>query len=68
VLEQAKVKLQQLENNAYLDQQKQSGINQLDLFSSPECHPVVNVLENTNPDELNPKQALDLLYRLKKML
>ena len=68
VLEQAKLKLQQLENIAYLDQQKQTGINQLDLFSSPECHPAITVLESINPDELNSKQALDLLYRLKKML
>ncbi len=68
VIDKAKVKLQHLENNAYIEQQKETGINQLDLFSSHECHPAVGLIENTNPDDLSPKQALDLLYRLKKMV
>ena len=68
VIDKAKAKLQHLENNAYIEQQKESGTNQLDLFSSQECHPVVGLLEDTNPDDLSPRQALDLLYRLKKLV
>jgi len=68
VIDKAKAKLQHLENNAYIEQQQESGINQLDLFSSKECHPVVGLIEDTNPDDLSPRQALDLLYRLKKLV
>jgi len=68
VIDQAKAKLQQLENNAYLDQQAETGVNQLDLFASKECHPAVCLLEESNPDELSPRQALELVYRLKGMV
>ena len=68
VISNAKTKLQQLEDNAYIEQQTESGTNQLDLFSTKECHPVVCLLEESNPDELSPRQALDLLYRLKEFV
>ncbi|KFN17963.1 hypothetical protein JM66_17975 [Aeromonas bestiarum] len=35
---------------------------------APQSHPVVDELEAVRPDELTPRQALDLLYRLKQML
>ncbi|MNH33863.1 DNA mismatch repair protein MutS [compost metagenome] len=31
-------------------------------------HPVVEELAAVRPDELSPRQALDLLYRLKQLL
>ena len=65
VIENAKNKLRQLEDSAYIEQQQESGVNQLDLFSSKECHPAVCLVEEINPDDLSPKQALDMLYRLK---
>jgi len=68
VIERAKLKLEHLENTAYIEQQAESGINQLDLFSAPECHPVVGALEDINPDEMSPKQALEVLYRLKALM
>ncbi len=68
VIEKAKTKLRHLEDHAYTEQQAISGVNQLDLFSGMECHPAVGLLEDMNPDELSPRQALDLLYRLKKMV
>ena len=68
VITHAKNKLQQLEDNAYLDQQSESGNNQMDLFSSKEYHPVVCLVEEMNPDNLSPRQALDLLYRLKELV
>ncbi|MGR9052157.1 MAG: hypothetical protein ACU84J_05870, partial [Gammaproteobacteria bacterium] len=61
-------KLQHLENNAYLEQQADTGNRQLDIFTSAECHPAVCLLEDTNPDDLSPRQALDLIYRLKTMI
>lgn len=68
VIEQAKAKLRHLEDNAYSEQRAEAGVNQLDLFAATECHPVVGALEDLNPDEMSPKQALEALYRLKGML
>lgn len=68
VIAHAKHKLQQLENTAYIEQQSHLEVNQLDLFTSRECHPAVVLLEEIEPDQLSPRQALDELYRLKKML
>jgi DNA mismatch repair protein MutS len=68
VISNAKNKLLQLENSAYREQQTHSEINQFDLFTSQECHPAVCLLEELNPDNVTPRQALDLLYRMKKML
>ncbi len=44
---------------------------QLELFTpEPQMadHPVLECLQELDPDELTPRQALDTLYRLKKML
>ena len=68
VIDHAKNKLIQLENTAYIEQQEQSEVHQLDLFTSRECHPVVVLLEELDPDNLSPRQALDALYRMKKMM
>ncbi|NOT13064.1 MAG: DNA mismatch repair protein MutS [Methylococcaceae bacterium] len=68
VIDNAKAKLRQLEDNTYLNQQAEKGINQLDLFSSKEHHPVIHLLEDINPDNLSPKQALEYLYRLKGLV
>ncbi|WP_305908271.1 DNA mismatch repair protein MutS [Methylomarinum sp. Ch1-1] len=68
VIANAKSKLQQLEDHAYLQQQAETGNSQLDIFSSKECHPAVCLVEEVNPDNLSPRQALDLLYRLKELV
>ena len=66
VVASAKRKLLQLENQNVGNNQ-----SQVDLFASeaiaPEIvlHPVVNALEGVNPDDLTPKQALEVLYHLK---
>ena len=43
-----------------------------DLFAAPpapepERHPALDLLDAVNPDELAPRDALDLVYRLKKL-
>ncbi|MDP3088653.1 MAG: DNA mismatch repair protein MutS [Methylotenera sp.] len=69
VVASAKRKLQQLENQSVI-----AGASQVDLFaidaSEPEIHlhPLVSVLENVCPDELTPKQALELLYHIKNLI
>ena len=68
VIDKAKAKLQHLENNAYIEQQAEAGVNQLDLFSSKECHPAVTLIADMNPDEVSPRQALEWLYRLKALV
>ncbi len=68
VISQAKSKLQQLENSAVIEQKNHMPVNQLDLFASPENHPAMDALEEINPDNLSPKQALDALYHLKQLL
>lgn len=60
-----------------LEQESVNKKSQLDLFSFsiPEPkeemlseHPVIAMLQNLSPDELSPRQALEQLYSLKKVL
>ncbi len=68
VIEQAKLKLTHLEDNAYKEQQTEAGSTQLDLFAMNTEHPAVELIENLEPDDLSPRQALDFLYTLKKVV
>ncbi|MCF6203526.1 MAG: DNA mismatch repair protein MutS [Methylococcaceae bacterium] len=68
VIENAKNKLQQLEDGAYTKQQHESGTNQLDLFSNKESHPAVCLLDKLDVDNLSPRQSLDVLYKLKDLV
>ena len=68
VIENAKIKLRHLEELAYSEQQVVVGANQFDLFSSNTFHPAVMLLDNVKPDDLSPRQALDLIYKLKSLL
>lgn len=68
VVTMAKRKLTQLEQ-----QNIQAG-PQGDMFAEPETpndapqHPAVSKLETIEPDELTPRQALEALYQLKKLI
>jgi DNA mismatch repair protein MutS len=63
VIEHAKQRLNSLESSpASLPE----SIPQSDLFNLQ--HPLIQAVENLNPDEMTPKQALDALYKLKKKL
>jgi DNA mismatch repair protein MutS len=56
-----------------LEQQSLSRDGQPDLFVAveptpePPRHPVLDLLDDVNPDELSPRDALELVYRLKKL-
>jgi DNA mismatch repair protein MutS len=67
VIQRAKQKLQLLENEAYQQVIQASPISmQQDLFAEPEAlHPVILQLREINPDQLTPKEALELMYQLK---
>jgi DNA mismatch repair protein MutS len=68
VIEQARIKLRHLEDNAYSERQTDEGSQQLDLFSAKEYHPAVCFLEDLMPDEISPREALDILFKLKGMV
>jgi DNA mismatch repair protein MutS len=68
VIQQAKQKLQQLEATAYQHHQQHTKSQQLDLFASIATHPVLTFLESVTPDELSPKEALNMIYKLKAWL
>lgn len=68
VIDSAKEKLRHLESNAYREQQVDRGSAQLDLFAVNESHPIIDMLDEILPDELSPREALEVLYRLKQML
>jgi DNA mismatch repair protein MutS len=42
--------------------------NQLTLFAQPAAHPVVEAIEAIDPDELTPREALSLVYKLRALL
>jgi DNA mismatch repair protein MutS len=69
VIESARHKLQQLEKDegfkSSLATQQQQVQN--DLFASLPNHPALDILDATDPDQLTPRQAQELLYRLKEL-
>jgi len=66
VIDKARGHLRRLENQGLepADAQPQFGLFQ----SAPQDHPVIEALSRIAPDELTPKQAMDLLYRLKDLV
>ena len=62
----AKLKLKQLESQITTTHSTNNQLG-LNLESEPE-HPSVKYIENIDPDELSPKEALEVLYKLKSML
>jgi DNA mismatch repair protein MutS len=68
VVQLAKRKLTQLEHNQIVQ-----NANQHELFLAQtepiavQSHPIIEQLELIQPDDLSPKQALELLYQLKKL-
>ncbi|MFN7085272.1 MAG: DNA mismatch repair protein MutS [Burkholderiales bacterium] len=63
-------------NLAELEQHAAAASPQRDLFSTPPApaapaeaaaHPALQLLHDTDPDTLTPKQALELLYRMKQL-
>ncbi len=68
VISQAKVKLASLENHSTTATiTRPETPAQIELFPQ-EPNPALLELEKINPDDLTPREGLDLLYRLKKLL
>ncbi len=74
VLEAAADKLRELESGRAAGGQPPAGGQsrsapaQPDLFAAPAPHPVVTALEQLDPDQLTPRQALEKLYELRSKL
>ena len=71
VLAAAREKLRELEQGAReptVTARPGASPAQVDLFSAAPPHPVVSALEELQPDELTPRQALEKLYELKGQL
>ena len=75
VIARAREHLQQLEDSSLIQAQQTPAqtVNEVqrpmqsDLFAT-QPHPLLLELQHTNPDELTPKQALDLLYAWKTQI
>ena len=67
VIASAKLKLKQLESEVlktkFKDHQPQLGLD----LEDEQIHPSVEYLENIEPDECSPKEALEILYKLKSI-
>jgi DNA mismatch repair protein MutS len=63
VIERARTRLRELEDAAQRHTQRES--TQLPLFPLEAPSPALDALREVDPDELSPREALDLLYRLK---
>ncbi|MDO8953507.1 MAG: DNA mismatch repair protein MutS [Gammaproteobacteria bacterium] len=70
VIQCAKAHLKQLESQNLVQAKpmKPTMTQQVDLFSMSEPHPAIEHLTKLQPDELSPKQALEILYELKRLL
>jgi DNA mismatch repair protein MutS len=71
VIHQAKRKLHQLETSQAAQPTNNEPLTQqaLELSLPPrQLHPVLETLQNINPDELTPKAALELIYALIKKI
>lgn len=67
VLTDARQKLKNLEQRVDLTTETDH-TDQLALFTGvPPENPLARVLDETNPDDLTPREALELIYRLKRL-
>ena len=68
VLATARRKLAELERQASRPPHREPAAPQLALFPDPAEHPVIEAVSRIDPDALTPRQALDLLYRLRELV
>lgn len=66
VINQAKSKMHRLEQHSAENANKQPTQN--DLFTKPERDPILDQIADLHPDDLNAKQALELIYKWHKSL
>lgn len=67
VIEAARNKLLELERQSVNQNKQTTEDGQLDMFSLAPPDPVRERLDDINPDEMTPRQALELLYELNEL-
>ncbi len=67
VIADAKSHLRKLESQVLVTQHIDVPLHQMSLFSTASEQPLNQAIQEINPDELSPKQALDALYKLKQL-
>jgi DNA mismatch repair protein MutS len=67
VLQQGRHLLEQLEKGPAQHRPRPENSQQIDLFVGQVDSPLVEALQGINPDNLTPRQALELLYTLKRL-
>ncbi len=65
VVNQARARLEQLEDRTLTPA---AGEIQPDLFRQPQAHPLAEFVESLDPDTISPRDALQILYRLRNLL
>jgi len=68
VINEAREKLRELENGAVAPSVQSSHTQQLPLLNMSSNHPVLFALKQIKPDDLSPREALDTIYRMRKLL
>jgi DNA mismatch repair protein MutS len=68
VIRAAKKQLLKLEQNSAAQNPQGDLFDRKPEMPEPEEHPVLAALRETQPDELSPKEALERLYQLKKLV
>ncbi len=68
VLKQARLRLKELEQSSLAAHDDKSGQQQIDFFNDNSLHPLGEAMEGIEPDDLTPRQALDVLYKLKQLM
>ncbi|WP_423783321.1 DNA mismatch repair protein MutS [Frischella perrara] len=68
ILKRAKQKLKELESHYQQSATSHVDSSQLSLISMPDESKVELELQQIDPDSLTPREALDVLYRLKRLL
>ncbi len=68
VIQMARKKLHELENQNHVKTQERNLPVQQSLFDSIEEDPIIKELKSINIDEMTPKSALDYLYKLRKKI
>lgn len=67
VIQRAQQRLVQLENQSANAAQSPE-VEQYSLFGPVEDHPAVKAIQEIDPDNLSPREALDALYQLRKLI
>lgn len=67
VLRRAREKMASLEQKTAQEHRSRAGFRQLDLFEVQKEDPARALLDSIEPESISPREALDLLYRLKSL-